>query len=106
MNTIAPLRGSLRSVCRSTRRRIRSGRGFGGAGRGTVPSASSGPSMPLAHSSSSSGGEGDADADGVGGRTWMTQLWRSMGELGERRRKKRVSDGWSFSLSATRQLRV
>ena len=30
----------------------------------------------------------------------MSQLFRATGELGARRRKKRVSDGWSFSSSA------
>ena len=30
----------------------------------------------------------------------MSQLFRETGESGVRRRKKRVSDGWSFSSSA------
>ena len=96
VNTIAPLRGNRRNVWRSTRRRILSGKGFGGSGRCPTPSMSSGPSVPSDQASSSSC-EGIEDNDGAGvgvsGRTWMNQLLRCTGELGERRRKKRVSDG-------------
>ena len=100
VNTIAPVRGSRRSVWCSTRRRIRSGIGGGGAGRGVVRNVSSGPPAPSAHASSSSAGACDDDGDGEGGRTWMSQLFRVTGELGAKRRKKRVSEGWSFSSSA------
>ena len=50
--------------------------------------------MP-SHQASSSSCEGvrDNDGAGVGGRTWIDQLLRCTGELGERRRKKRESDG-------------
>ena len=94
VKTIAPLRGNRRNVWRSTRRRILSGSGFGGSGRCPAPSMSSGPTVPSDQASSSScEGIGDDDGAGIGGRTWIDQLLRCTGELGERRRKKRESDG-------------
>jgi hypothetical protein len=110
VNTTAPLRGSRRRVCRSTRRRIRSGIGGGGVGRGVVRNVSSGPAPPSAHASSSRC-VGVCDSEGEGGRTWTSQLLRDTGVSGASRRKKRVSDGWSFSSSVcvcacVRQLRV
>jgi hypothetical protein len=100
VNTTAPVRGSRLSVCRSTRRRIRSGIGGGGVGRGVVRNVSSGPTPPSAHASSSRC-VCVCDSEDEGGRTWMSQLVRDTGVSGARRRKKRVSDGWSFSSSAS-----
>src|SRR6267154_4235951 len=94
VKTIAPLRGNRRNAWYSTRRRILSGRGFGGSGRYPTPSMSSGPSVPSDQASSlSCEGIGDNDGAGVGGRTWMSvnQLLRCTGELGEGHRKKQAT---------------
>src|SRR6267154_358367 len=92
VKTITPLPGNRRNVWRSTRRHILFGRGFGGPGCCPAPSMSSGPSVPSDRASSSScEGIGDNDGAGVGGRTWMNQLLRCTGELGERRRKEQAT---------------